>query len=421
MSLRISTQTIYNVGVTQITGLQTALSRTQQQLATGRKNLTASDDPIAAARALEVSQSKDVNTQLSTNRDNAKSDLSQEEVALASATSLLQDVKTLAVNAGNGGMTQSDRESLAVEMEGKLNDMLGVANTSNGEGGYLFGGFRSTTLPYTLTPTGAAYQGDQGQRELKVGPTRQIPVSDSGFSVFENNTTGNGSFQTGAAAGNYTRGGTGIISPGSVQDPTQLTGHKYQIDFQVTPSPSPGVPKTTTYTVTDLTLNQPVPPAPVPAVPQPYVSGQNISFDGLQFNIQGDPADQDQFSVDPSSKQSVFTTMRDLITALRAPGDGSAGQASLNNALNQVQSNIDNATNNVLAVRASVGSRLKELDYLDSSGDDAGLQYATTLSNLQDVDTVAAISLFTQQQTNLDAAQKSFKSVTGLSLFNYIT
>jgi len=421
MSLRISTQTIYNVGVNQITSLQTQMSRTQNQLATGRKILAASDDPIAAARALEVSQSKDVNTQQSTNRDNAKSDLSQEEVALASATTLLQDVKTLAVNAGNGGMTQKDRESLATEMEGKLNDMLGVANTSNGEGGYLFSGFRATTVPFTMTATGAAYQGDQGQRVLQVGPTRQLPISDSGFSVFENNMTGNGTFQTGAAAANYTRGGTGIISPGSIADPTQLTGHKYQLDFQVVPSPGPGQPATTTYTVTDLTLNQPVPPAPVPAVPQPYVSGQNITFDGLQFNVQGAPADQDQFTVDPSAKQSVFTTMRDLITALRAPGDGAAGQAALNNALNQVQSNVDNATDNVLSVRSAVGSRLKELDYLDSAGDDANLQFATTLSNLQDVDTVSAISLFSQQQTNLDAAQKSFKSATSLSLFNYIT
>lgn len=420
MSLRISTQTIYNVGVNQITTLQSALSRTQQQLSTGRKNLSAADDPIAAARALEVTQSQGVNTQLATNRSNARSDLSQEDVALASVTSLLQDVKTLAVNAGNGGMTQKDRESLAVELEGKLNDMLGVANTANGEGGYLFSGYAATTQPFTLTPTGALYLGDQGQRELKVGSTRQMPISDSGHSVFENNINGNGTFVTGAAAGNFGRGGTGIIAPGSVADPTLLTGHQYQIDFQVVPA-TPGTPKATTYTVTDVTLGQPVPPAPVPAVPVPYVSGQNISFDGLQFDIKGDPADQDQFTVAPSSKQSVFATLTNLIGALRAPGDGAAGQASLNNALNQVQSNIDNATDNVLAVRASVGSRLKELDTLDSTGDDIGLQYATTLSNLQDVDTVKAISMFTQQQTNLDAAQKSFKSISGLSLFNYIT
>nr|WP_315218670.1 flagellar hook-associated protein FlgL [uncultured Duganella sp.] len=420
MIMRISSKTIYDVGVGQISSLQSALARTQSQLSTGRKNLTAADDPIATARALEVTQSQGINTQLVTNRANAKSMLSLETVALHSSGTIMQDIKTLLVNSGNGSMTQKDRESLAVELEGRLQDLLGQANSSDGVGGYVFSGYKSTTLPFTQTATGAAYQGDQGQRSLQVGSTRTLPISDSGASVYENNATGNGTFVTGAAAGNFDRGGSGIISGGSVKDATQLTGNRYQIDFQVVPA-TPGVPKVTTYTVTDLTLNQPVPATPVPAVPQPYVSGQNITFDGLQFDIKGDPADLDSFSVEPSTKQSVFTTVTDIISALRAPGDGPAGQASLTNKLNQAHLNIDNAYDNMLSIESAVGSRLKELDYLDSSGDDLNLQYATTLSGLQDVDVVKAISLFTQQQTNLDAAQKSFKTMAGLSLFNYIS
>ena len=420
MTMRISSKTIYDVGVGQISSLQSALARTQSQLSTGRKNLTAADDPIATARALEVTQSQGINTQLVTNRSNAKGMLSLELVALRSSGSIMQDIKTLTVSAGNGSMTRKDRESLAIELEGKLQDLLGQANSSDGVGGYVFSGYKSTTLPFTQTTTGAAYQGDQGQRSLQVGSTRTLPISDSGASVFENNATGNGTFVTGAAPANYDRGGSGIISGGSVKDATQLTGHQYQIDFQVVPA-TPGVPKATTYTVTDLTLNQPVPAAPVPAVPQPYVSGQNITFDGLQFDIKGDPADLDNFSVAPSTKQSVFTTVTDLIAALRAPGDNAAGQANLNNKLNQAHLNIDNAYDNMLSIESAVGSRLKELDYLDSSGDDLNLQYATTLSGLQDVDVVKAISLFTQQQTTLDAAQKSFKTMSGLSLFNYIS
>ena len=177
----------------------------------------------------------------------------------------------------------------------------------------------------------------------------------------------------------------------------------------------------TTYTVQDTTTGQPVPANPSPPDPIAYTSGQAITFDGLTFDIKGKPADGDNFTVVPSTKQSVFTTVTDFLKVLRQPGSGEAGQAALNNVLNQVQSNVDNATDNVLSVRAAVGSRLKELDYLDSSGDDVDLQYNTTLSNLQDVDPVKAISLFTQQQTILDAAQKSFKGVTGLSLFNYIS
>jgi flagellar hook-associated protein 3 FlgL len=64
---------------------------------------------------------------------------------------------------------------------------------------------------------------------------------------------------------------------------------------------------------------------------------------------------------------------------------------------------------------------MKELDNLDSTGDDLNIQYQTTLGDLQDLDMVKAISLFSQQQQTLQAAQMSFKTMSGLSLFNYIS
>jgi flagellar hook-associated protein 3 FlgL len=82
---------------------------------------------------------------------------------------------------------------------------------------------------------------------------------------------------------------------------------------------------------------------------------------------------------------------------------------------------MKNALDNVLTVQASVGARMKELDNLDSTGADLDIQYQTTLGDLQDLDMVKAISLFSQQQQTLQAAQMSFKTMSGLSLFNYIS
>ena len=81
---------------------------------------------------------------------------------------------------------------------------------------------------------------------------------------------------------------------------------------------------------------------------------------------------------------------------------------------------LSTAYDNVLSVTAEVGARMKELDYLASAGDDLDLQYSATLSDLQDLDMVKTVSLFTQQQITLQAAQKTFTQVSGLSLFNYI-
>jgi flagellar hook-associated protein 3 FlgL len=379
------------------------------QLSTNRRMLTAADDPIASARALELTQSKSMNTQFGTNRSNANASLSLVDQSLQDVSGQITDIQSLIVTAGNAAYSQSDREALATELEGRLTDLIGLANTSNGTGGYLYSGYASTTQPYSQTPTGAAYQGDQGQRTLQVGSTRKMAISESGSAVFDAISTGNGSFQTQADPKNT---GAGIISPGAVTDRSKLTGHDYALSFTVG-----GTPSVTTYSVVDKSVS----PAKDVMKDQPYTAGASISFDGLSLDVKGVPANGDSFTVEPSEKQSVFTTITNLITTLRTPADGSTGKAALANGLATAGSNMKNALDNVLTVQASVGARMKELDYLDSTGSDLDVQYQTTLSGLQDLDVVKAISLFSQQQTTLQAAQMSFKTMSGLSLFNYIS
>ena len=193
-----------------------------------------------------------------------------------------------------------------------------------------------------------------------------------------------------------------------------MTGHQYEINFSVTGTGDAAV---TTYTINDKTLGQTI---PNPAVPIAYKAGEAINFDGQQVVVTGKPADQDKFNVEPSAKESLFTTVTNLIGALRMTGQGDAGQARLANNLSAASSVLSTAYDNVLSVTADVGARMKELDYLASAGDDLDLQYSATLSDLQDLDMVKAVSLFTQQQITLQAAQNSFTQVSGLSLFNYI-
>jgi flagellar hook-associated protein 3 FlgL len=413
MVMRIATKTIYDNGVSQLNTLQAQLQKTQMQLSTGRRVVTPSDDPVASARALEVSQSKEMNTQFASNRSNAKGSLSLVDNTLANTDDLLQEVKSKIVAAGNPGFTVADREALAKELDGRLQDLLGQANATDGSGAYLFSGYKSDTQPFTRTATGATYNGDQGQRELQVASSRTLATSETGSAVFENNLTGNGTFQTSVDPNNVTRGGTGIISPGVVKNTAALTGHNYTLNFTVVPGAA-GAPSTTTYTINDVTSGTAV------ATGQPYVSGQPIVFDGMSMDISGVPANGDIFNVDPSKNQSVFQTMTDLITALRGPAGSPQAGAALTNALNLANQNISNSLDNVLSVRASVGARLSEVDHLDSAGDDLNLQYSSQISDLVDLDPVEAISRFTQQQTTLEAAQKSYKALAGLSLFNII-
>lgn len=407
--MRISSNSIFDNGVLQLSNLQVGLAHTQNQLSTGRRILTASDDPVAAARALEVTQSEQINLQLATNRQNANSSLSQVDLALSGVTSLLQDVKTLTVNAGNAGLNDADRKSIATELAGRFDDLLGLANTADGAGGFLFAGFKATTLPFIKTATGAQYQGDQGQRILQVGSTRFLPISDSGNSVFENNINGNGTFVTSASSAPPNQG-SGIVSSGSVTNAAALTGENYSITFAV----APGSPPVTTFDVLNTTTGVPV------SQGNPYTSGQPINFDGLQLDVRGSPADGDSFALQPSTKQSIFTTLVNLISTLQTTAVGATGQANLTNGLNAAHDNLDSALDNILSVRSTVGSRLREIDALDSSGQDLDIQYKQTLANLQDLDYTKALSQFAQTQTTLQAAQQSFIKIAKLSLFDYI-
>ena len=88
--------------------------------------------------------------------------------------------------------------------------------------------------------------------------------------------------------------------------------------------------------------------------------------------------------------------------------------------LDTAQVNLSNALDNVLRIRASSGTRAKELDTLNESGDNMGIQYKQQLSDLQDVDYAKAISDLTRQQTYLQATQQAFLKVQGLSLFDYL-
>ena len=105
-----------------------------------------------------------------------------------------------------------------------------------------------------------------------------------------------------------------------------------------------------------------------------------------------------------------------MIGALNTPVAG----ANLSNSLLHSVNQLDSALNNVLNTRVTLGLRLNEVDALDAAGEDLGLQFKKTLSELQDTDYNKAISDLAQQKMNLEAAQQSFVKVTGLSLFNYL-
>ena len=399
--MRLSTNTIYEQSLASITMQQEILQKTQQQLSTGKRLLTPADDPIAAAQVLNISQSDSINTQYAQNRTNAQNNLELSDTILGGISDLIQNVRDTAVYAGNASLSPSDRAILADTVKSSLEELIGQANTTDSSGRYLFSGYQGTTKPFSQSPSGVQYAGDQGQRMVQVSASRQIALSNSGSDIFESFKSGNGVFATGPDASNK---GNGVISSGTVVNPSLMTGQSYQIEFT-----SP-----TQYKVTNTTTST------IVASSQEYVSGNAISFDGLQLDISGTLPVGDKFTVSPSSNQSLFKTVEDLIAVLKAPVITPTDSARLSNGLSAALQGLDKGLDHVLINRASVGSRLQEVDSLQSIGSDLSQQYQQTLSQLQDIDFAKSISNLNQQQAYLEAAQKAFNKVSGLSLFNYM-
>ena len=407
--MRISTSTLFSEGVASMNQLQTSLARTQAQISTGRRILNPADDPAAAARATELNQADAANTQFAANRTAATNTLSLSESILGSVTSLLQDAQALTVQAGNATLNASDLRSIAGDLSGRLQELIGLANSTDGAGNFLFSGAQGRVQPFVETGAGVSYQGDDVQRLIQAAPSRQIAAADNGADIFMRIRNGNGTFQTAPAGANT---GSGIISQGRVLDATQYAANQYQVTFNVAGS-------VTTFDVADVTAG---PPGTAVLAAQPYVSGQAISFNGIQFEVQGAPADADVFDIAPSSNQSVFATLTNLIATLNAPpGIGNpAATAAFQQGVQQSLGELGHGLDKVLAVRATTGARLRELDALQSTGEDLGLQYKQTLSKIQDTDFLQAISTLNQQQLTLQAAQQSFARITQLSLFDFL-
>ena len=303
--MRISTSMIFDAGVSSMNKQSASLLHIQQQIASGRRILTPADDPVGAARVLEVIQSRDILTQYTINQDSAMSALGLAEGQLESATEILQRVRELTIQAGGPSLTASSRQAIAVELRARYDNLMGIANAADGQGQFQFSGYQGSTKPFSGTAddliAGAeiTYAGDDGQRRIQVSATRLLEVSDSGSDVFMR--TGNG--------------------------------------------------------------------------------------------------------------ESVFKTMATLI-----------GQLELNDTtgLTTAITKIDQAGDNILRVRAALGSRMNEVESLGYLNQDLSLQYDQTLSKLQDLDYAKAISDLTLKQNQLQAAQESFSKISQLPLFDYL-
>ena len=396
--MRVTDGTGQQQFLTAINSLESSISQTQNDISSNESFTTASQNPVAAGEVNTYSQALAQSQQYASNGSSAQTNLNIEDNTLTSITNQLQSLRSLALEATSGTEDASDLSGIATQMQSIQSSLLALANTQNGNGDYIFSGYATQTQPFQLTATGATYSGDSGTTQVQIAAGTNVATSDNGNTVFNDIKNGNGTFTITANAANT---GTGLIGATSVSDAADYNGGTYQVEFTAAGGGAYNVVNAAGTTVSSGT----------------YTSGSTISFDGLQIAMSGTPAAGDSFSVAPSTNQSLFTTVQNLITAVNT---GDTSSTALNNSIGAQINSLDQALTNVSNVQAGVGGRLNQITAQATVQTSQQAQLQTSIASLQGLNYATAITQLDQQNTTLQAALQAYTLTQGLTLFKYI-
>lgn len=417
--MRISSLQAFNNGVNGLQRNYANVTRTHEQISTGKRILTPADDPVASVRLLQLDQQKSMLSQYKGNLTAANNSLVQEETTLNSANTILLRVRELAGKAGNGALSQADRVSIAAELQQREDELLSLMNTRNARGEYLFSGFQGKTQPFVREADGSySYQGDEGQRSIQIASSMNIAIGDNGKHTFVNITDA---------------GRLEIAAPGSPGLPGLRVGAPLvqdEVAFSANPPfPANGI---------ELRFDAANPKNyEVHAIPSTGVlasgsmdgSGDQdkLVFRGVVVNLDGAPAGGETVQVTPRQvggqavqKQGILDTIATLRKTLQEAPDTPEGNLQVRDAVALGLTNIDHGMVQLDSVRGEIGARLNVVDTTLIDNEDVTLVNQTVQSELRDLDYAEALSRLSFQSVILEAAQQSYVKIAGLNLFNYM-
>lgn len=162
---------------------QRELFLAQSRLATGRSFLTPSEDPVAAARALDLSQALDRQEQFQSNLRHGDNFLLAADNALIEVNDLLIQSSVIASQNVGSFSSASERQAVA-ELVGRIRDQVqSVANRSL-SGRFIFGGRATTERPFINAFGGVAYAGDTSELTVRIGEGLDAAISVPGSVLF---------------------------------------------------------------------------------------------------------------------------------------------------------------------------------------------------------------------------------------------
>ncbi|GAA0367018.1 flagellar hook-associated protein FlgL [Bowmanella denitrificans] len=407
--MRISTSQLFDRGINNILNGQGDLSDIQQRLASGKKLLRPSDDPVGASKVIRLTEELDQIKQFQRNNELLTAALKEQEAVMRNINDAVTNARTKAIQAGSGAMTPESRAAIGVEIAQIRDQVFDLMNSKNAAGEYIFAGYQSKSPAFVYDPsaTGNKYyfQGDEGTTNYQLSPSVKIMGNDSGKSVFEDVFA---RFKSSIVGSTATDASLKISEQNDLDrfhqqnyDAVTPANNNFQIQIN---GAGNQVTVTNTGTLANLgTFN--------------FTSGEPFTFNGMQFTIDGAPGDTVDFSLNPPEKKNLAQTLDDFFVALDNPD---IAQQDFLTALDDAIIGMDNGLKALGAATSGIGGRLNVAGAVFESNLDLEIASKEARSVVQDVDYAQAVSDLSRQETALQAAQATFSRVTSLSLFDYV-
>ncbi|HEY5208117.1 MAG TPA: flagellar hook-associated protein FlgL [Stellaceae bacterium] len=417
--MRISTSEFLLGSLADMMNQESNVNALNQQIASGQTMQSALDNPAGAGAALSLQGQ--IN-HLSVDSANAQSGVQSIENSLGSLQSvstILAQIKTTAIQAANGTISDDDRHALAATVQSALQQLVQVGNTQSSDGQYLFGGSRTASAPFAIQPSGqVVFTGDGGASSLEIAPSLAVPVTLSGQGIFMNIPGGNGSFSVAASGSNtgHAYAVAGGVTSASQLQAEQLAGTQFVVTFGAA-SPNGSM----AYSVTSGTGSPGAAGFTASSgivASGSFAPGAGLTIGGMDVGINGTPAAGDSFVVAPSQNVSVFQILQSLQTTLAMPGG--ATSAISQQQIQNVLAELESAQTSVLGAQATLGGNLSNIQSVQAQDTATSTQAQAQLSGLQSANLPQVLTNYNEGIVSLQASEQAFARIQNLSLFSVI-
>jgi flagellar hook-associated protein 3 FlgL len=173
---RMATEQAVRNFLNDLQGNYRSLADSQREVSTGKRILTPSDDPVGVAIGLGLRRDMSATDTWSRNIDDSLTWLNTTDSALGQALEIVQRARELAVQGGNGTLSNASRQLIASEVAGLRGEFVEVGNSSLG-GRFVFGGTAIDTQPFDPATAAAATPVNTGLINREVSPGAVMSVN----------------------------------------------------------------------------------------------------------------------------------------------------------------------------------------------------------------------------------------------------